>query len=463
MASIVSKKDEAFRHFALEEAPMRVLLSTCAPLALFQALQSIFKILDAMMASHIGSDAVSAVACLSQITLMVTALGSGLAVGGCIKISEAYGRGDYEAVRHRVATVYAMAVSVSIVLAGLLIPFAVPFLRILKTPEDLISVGVGYFRIEILTLVVNFFNTVYLAIERSRGHAKRILKLNMVIVLVKLSLSALFVYGLHGDLVMLGMATLVGQTLLLGYALWTMSRDEGAFRFSAKNIRIKKDTTLPILNLAYPVSAEKVLFAAGKVVVNSMSGLYGGLTVGALGISNNIGGLTTSLHMGFNDGAAPLISQNRGAGKYGRTLQLFWRLLVIDVAIGVVGLVLVGNFLPWIARIFAQSQAEFDQNFCDMIISIHKWEMLGYITLGVNAAVTALLLGYGYTKLTMLLNVARVFVFRVPVLWLLQRFTNMGAEAVGVTMMVSNVCVGLTAVVVAIPVILKIRRMAKEE
>ena len=463
MASFVSKKDEAFREYALKGSPLGVILSSCAPLALFQALQSIFKILDAMMASHIGSQEVSAVACLSQITLMITALGSGLAVGGCIKISEAYGRGDYETVRRLVATVYAMAVAVSVVVVVTLIPFAVPFLRLLQTPEDLISVGLGYFRIEILTLVISFFNTVYLAIERSRGHAKKILALNMVIIVVKLSLSAFFVYGMHGGLVLIAVATLVGQILLLAYALVTMYHDEGAFRFSPKNIHLRRETTLPILNLAYPVSAEKVLFAAGKVVVNSMSGHYGGLTVGALGISNNIGGLTTSLHVGFNDGAAPLISQNRGAGKYGRTLQLFWRLLIIDVLIGVVGLVLVGNFLPWIARIFAQSEAEFDQAFCDMIISIHKWEMLGYITLGFNAAVTALLLGYGYTKLTMLLNVARVFVFRVPVLWLLQKFTNMGAEAVGVTMMVSNICVGVTAVVVAIPVILKIRRMAKEE
>ncbi len=463
MASIVSKKDEAFRHYSLTGSPLGVILSTCAPLALFQALQSIFKILDAMMASHIGSDAVSAVSCLSQITLMITALGGGLAVGGCIKISEAYGRGDYDAVRRRVATVYTMAVAVSVVLAAALIPFAPAFLRLLQTPEDLIAVGVDYFRIEILTLVISFFNTVYLAIERSRGHAKKILVLNMVIIVVKLSLSALFVYGMQGDLVMIAVATLVGQVLLLGYALFTMFRDEGAFRFSVKNICLDKETAVPILNLAYPVSAEKMLFAAGKVVVNSMSGLYGGLTVGALGISNNIGGLTTSWHMGFNDGAAPLISQNRGAGKHKRTLQLYGWLLLIDVVIGVVGLLLVSNTLPWIARIFAYSKGELDQEFCDMIISIHKWEMLGYITLGINSATVALLLGYGYTKLTMLLNVARVFAFRVPVLWFLQQFTDMGAEAVGVTMMVSNVCVGLTAVIVAIPVVRNIRRMAKEE
>lgn len=462
MAS-VSQKDEQFRSFALNSPPMKVLLSTCMPLALFQALQSIFKTLDTLMASHIGADEVSAVAALSQITLMITALGAGLAVGGCIKISEAYGRGDYEAVRTRVATVYAMAVAVSIVVAAVLIPFAPGFLRLLNTPENLIAAGVGYFRIEILTLVINFFNTVYIAIERSRGHAKKILKLNMVIVLVKLALSALFVYVLDGGLVLIAIATLVGQVLLLGYALYSMSRDDGAFRFSFRNIRWKKQTVGPILNLSYPVTAEKVLFAAGKVIINSMSGLYGGLTVGALGISNNIGGLTTSWQIGLTDGAAPLISQNRGAGKYRRTLHIFYCLLLLDVVVGGIGLALVSQTLPWLAEIFARSKNSFDQDFCDLIVEIHRWEMLGYVTLGINSATMALLLGYGYTKLTLLLNVARVFLYRVPVLWVFQQFTTVGPEAVGMTMMISNVCTGLTAVVVAIPVVRRIRKLSREE
>lgn len=459
----VSQKDEQFRSFALNGPPMRVLLSSCMPLALFQALQSIFRILDTLMASHIGSDAVSAVAALSQITLMITALGAGLAVGGSIKISEAYGRGDYDTVRKRVATVYAMAVAVSVLVAAVLIPFTEGFLRLLKTPENLIAAGAGYFRIEILTLVISFFNTVYIAIERSRGHAKKILRLNMCIILVKLSLSAFFVYVLRGGLMLIAVATLAGQALMLCYAIWSMSRDEGAFRFSPANIRWKRGTILPILNLSYPISAEKMLFAAGKVMVNSMSGVYGGLTVGALGISNNIGGLTTSWQMGLTDGAAPLISQNRGAGKHGRTLKLYFNLLILDVAVGVIGLAIVSNCLPWLAEVFARSKNNFDQEFCDMIVAIHQWEMLGYVTLGINAATMALLLGYGYTKLTMLLNVARVFLYRVPVLWAFQQFTTLGSEAVGMTMMVSNVCTGITAAAVAIPVVLRISRMAKSE
>ena len=260
-----SKKDEKFRQYALTASPLRVLLSVCMPLALYQALQSIFKILDALMASHIGADAVSAVACLSQITLMITALGGGLAVGGSIKISEAYGRGDEEAVRRRVATVYAMAIGVSVIVAATLVPFAPQFLRLLKTPEDLITAGVGYFRVEVLTLVVSFFNTVYIAIERSRGHARKILVLNLGIIIIKLSLSALFVYVLHGGLILIAVATLAGQVLMLLYAAVTMPRDEGAFRFSPRNIRFKKDTVAPIMKLAYPVSVEKVLFAADEL------------------------------------------------------------------------------------------------------------------------------------------------------------------------------------------------------
>lgn len=457
-----SRRDEEFRQYALTAPVLRTLLTVCGPLALYQALQSIFKILDALMAAHISSSAVSAVSCLSQITLMITALGSGLAVGGSIKISEAYGQGDYELVSRRTATLYALATVVSLLVAVLLIPFAVPFLRLLNTPEELISAGAGYFRVEILCLVVNFFNTVYIAIERSRGRAKKILLINAAVIVLKLGLSALFVYGLNGDVVTIAAATLISQLALLGYALFSMARDEGAFCFAAGNIHMRGATVLPILNLSYPVAAEKLLFSAGKVLVNSMSGQYGELTVGALGVSNNIGGLTTGWHAGMLDGASALISQNRGAGKYRRTLQLYGCLLAVDVAIGALGLLLMNWGLPWLAQVFAQSKEQFDPVFQEMIVSIHRWEMLGYLTLGVNSATLALLLGYGYTKLTLALNVARVFLFRVPVLWALQTFTSLGPEAVGLTMMISNVCAGLSAAAVAVPVVRRILRREAE-
>ena len=348
----------------------------------------------------------------------------------------------------------------SVILALTFIPFAKPFLRLLQTPEDLIAVGAGYFRLQMLNLIVSFFNTVYIAVERSRGHSRRIMLLNMAVIAVKLSLSGLFVYVLRSGVIMIAVATLCSQLFLLIYALLHMPSDEGAFRFTSAAVQFRSRILAPILRLSFPVTAEKMLFAAGKVTVNSMAGVYGKLTAGALGVSNNIGGLTTNWHAGMLDGATSVISQNRGAGKFRRTESLFYWLLFIDVLIGVIGLIAVNFTLPFLAQVFAQSREQFDQSFCDMIVAIHRWEMLGYITLGVNSACNALMLGYGYAKRTMLLNMARVFVFRIPVLWYLQNYTQMGSEAAGVTMMVSNIATGICSAIVVIPVIREIRRMA---
>ena len=56
-----------------------------------------------------------------------------------------------------------------------------------------------------------------------------------------------------------------------------------------------------MLTLSFPVIVERIAFAVGKVIVNSMSTVYGSWTVGALGISNNIGGITTNPQNGFQE------------------------------------------------------------------------------------------------------------------------------------------------------------------
>ena len=236
------------------------------PLALYQVLQSIFKIFDALLASHIGAEAVSAVSCLSQITLMITALGSGLAIGGSIKISEAYGRGDDTQVRQRVATVYAMAVLVSLVVAGTLIPFAPAFLRLLKTPEDLIIAGVGYFRVEILTLVVTFFNTVYIAIERSRGHAKKILNLNLVIILVNLYLgSTVFTLKTQGKLLYTTLNNL--KAIASPFALLVLG---GQFEFSAVRGLLKEI----VAGTLWRIVLAPLLGIGGAILLSGFSGYF---------------------------------------------------------------------------------------------------------------------------------------------------------------------------------------------
>ena len=82
----------------------------------------------------------------------------------------------------------------------------------------------------------------------------------------------------------------------------------------------------------------------GKTVINSMSKNYGSVTVGALGISNNINGITTQMQNGFQDGGASIISQNRGAGNIKRALGTFWRLVIIEASLGLIMYIILNIF-----------------------------------------------------------------------------------------------------------------------
>lgn len=454
----LSEQDRKNRELILKGNMWLVVFRLCIPLALYQSMSQLFKILDAKMAAHISSGAVSAVAYLSQINLMISALGGGLAIGASLKISEAFGSGEYQLVKKRVSSLYALcAVFGSIILVSIL-PFTNAFLRMVNTPEELIAIGSQYFSIELVSMVVTFFNNVYIAVERARGNSKRILYLNIATIAVKLGLTAWFVYYLDGTVTSIAVATLLSQLMLLGIAGKNTCQKDSAFGFSRKAVTFSKTITLPMVRISIPVIIEKMAFSFGKVIINSMSTMYGALTVGALGISNNIGGLTTSVQNGFQEGGAAIISQNLGAGQYKRAIEAFTKILLVNIGIGAVGLILSLAFLDFLAGVFAEG----DEPFKELIMHIYRYEALGAVTLGINASVMALLYGYGLTKLTLIINISRVFVFRIPVLWFLQQFTSIGSDSVGIVMMVSNISIGLMSGIIGIYTIHKMKKQKRK-
>jgi len=459
----LSEKDKKFREFALTGNLWHVIFYVCVPLAFFQLINHLFNILDTMMASHVSAMAVSAVAYLSQLQSMIAAVGTGLAVGSTLKISEAYGAGDYEMVKKRLSTLIAICGGIALVVLCL-IPFSSGLLRLFGTPEEFISVGARYFSITLFSTVLNFFNNVYIAIERSRGNSKRILKLNMFVIILKLVITAVFIYGLNADITMIAVATVISQAFLFVMAVRNLCLGDNAFTFDRKRIVFKRAVVWPMINLSFPVMVEKVAFSLGKTVVNSMSKNYGATTVGALGISNNINGTVTGIQNGFQDGGSSIISQNLGAGNTKRAIGTFWRLMAVNAAIGAVGLVLLNVFLEPITWLFANSAEGFNEEFQQLIMHVFRYEALGgCIPLGINSACMALLFGFGKTKLTLVCNFSRVFIFRIPILWALQNFTALGSESVGIVMAASNTLTALLSFAISMVVLHNVRKKMEKE
>lgn len=451
----LNSRDRRFLDMSLNAPMWKVVLYVGTPLALYQGLAALFTILDTLMASHISKESVSAVAYLSQLRLMLSSVGGGLAVGAGIQISRAYGEGDFLLVRKRVSTLYATSLSVGLLMLAVILPFTGGFLRLAGTPPELIAVGRQYFIVQLFVMVVNFLNEVYIAVERARGNARRIFLLNIAVIVIKLSLTALFVYVLESGLVMIAVASLLSELTMFAFAVRFSLIGDSAFSFSPKAVSFREPRVLePMVRQSVPVIAEKGLFAFGKTIVNSMCTVYGALMVGAMGVSNNLGAITTNPQNGYQQGSSAIISQNYGAGKYRRMLDAFYATAVINMLLGA----LISGLELWQLHFLSGLFDGGSEAFRGMIALVYRYEALGAVPLGFNAAVMALLYGLGQTKLTLVLNFARVFVFRIPVFWFLQHCTNFGEASVGIVMMVSNISVAVAAGITALVVIRRFKR-----
>ena len=459
MSNTLNKKDSERRDFVLHGNMWNVVLSISFPLAIYNALNNLFSFLDTLMAAQISSEVVSAVAYLSQIKSAISAIGAGLAIGGGIIIARHYGAGDIKSAKKNVNTLLFLAISIGCALLVLIVPFTGPILKLVNMPEELIKVGSSYFIIETIMIVSIFINNVYMAVEKAKGNTKKILYLNLMVLGIKLPLTALFIYVFKFGVTMMAIATLIAHLTLTIIAMWDLLRPENIFRLSFKDIELSSRTIMPIIALATPIFFEKFAFSFGKIIVNSMSVLYGSIVVGALGVSNNIGGIITGTSGGFQDGETAIIGQNLGSGNVERALDAFKKTLTVTLVVGGIGFILTGVFMDQIISLFARG----DMEFASEIRGILKYERYALITLTFTSAVMGFLYGFGHTKLSFAVNVTRLFVFRIPSLYILQNFTTLGSESVGVAMMVSNCLTGLTSGLACFWVIRNMKKKSVEE
>lgn len=453
MIDTIADGDSIRRRFILEGNLWKLLVSASIPLVLYNTISQFFGVFDTLVASRLGADTVTTVAFISQIQSMLSAAGSGLAVGGGIIIARYFGAGDFAAARRNISTLVFLALGISVLLLLAILPFSVPILRLLGMPPELVASGTAYFMLESSLVVCIFLNTVYFAIEKALGNSRMIMYSTLLMLAVKLFFSYLFVYCMNGGILTLSAASLLSYGTITAIAIARMTGRGNAFGLSLRHADFSLSTLRPVFFLAIPVFFEKFLFSFGKVIVNSMSASYGSNVVGALGVSNRVGSISTTPPMGVSEAEASLVSQNLGNGDVKRALGIFKRAFAINMAIGVFFFILMSVFMDPVIGLFSGGDGEFARE----IRTIYDYERYATILLAAAQSVMGLLYGFGYTRTAMVLNILRLFAYRIPPLWIMLNWTDLGSESVGIAMLVSNGLLGISATIVGILLVQKIR------
>lgn len=442
-------------------APLPTIFYIALPLVFYNSLHQVFQLIDTLIAANMSAGVVSTVSFVSQIETMLYAIGSGLSVGGSIIISRSYGEGDMEKVSSQISTLFFSGIVIALLILCLALPLSYPFLRLLRMPEDLIGQGTFYFMLAIGAIVFQFINVIYLATEKSRGNTKIIMWCNILVMVAKTILNTGVItlmksgkVSLNTAMLLLPVATILSQASLTLIAVLNLTSRKNPLRISIKKCSFKRTFISPLANLSIPIFLEKFIFAFGKVIVNSMCASMGSTVVGALGVSNRLGGFSTNPPTGFQEAESSLISQNLGNQNIKRALGIFYRTLLINMSIATFFFAIMLIFKDNIIMLFAKG----DASFAAEIDAIYTYECWDSVLISINASVMGLLYGFGKTRVSMVLNLVRLFVYRIPPLFILLRFTNIGIPAVGIAMLVSNGMVGITSGIVAIIFIRKIKQ-----
>lgn len=473
-SSDISAKELKRRDFIINGNLWKVVFIIAFPLFVYTIFNYLYSIIDTIMCSGISKEAVNAVGALSQVTNLISALGGGIGAGGSILIAREIGRKDYDKAQRYASTVFTYVVIFAILTCAIIIPLTEPLLRMCNISEESIAVGKGYFMISVATSAVMMVNTVYLGVEKAKGSTLFITILNIAVVLVKVALNALFLYGFGlKDMTFVSLSTLIANFALMIFVFCRLAMKSYLFHFSLKKTDLSDRTRKRLFGISFPITLGKAIFSLGKVFINGFAGNYSGDVVGALGVSNNMGGAITNPLSSIEDSTSSIISQNLGANKLNRAIKTFWVGLIYSLGIAIVGvgIISIPSVDSAICHFFARNagDAAAVEEYAQHIHDVFFYEKMGIITLALNSSVLGMLYGFGYTKLSMIINVARVFVFRIPSFLVAQAILgseeSAGYQVAGISMGFSNIAIGVVAIVVGLIVLgrVKHREIAKEE
>jgi len=437
----LSLRERSRRTRILEGPLWKAILWMTAPLALYAVFNFLYMFFDIVIVATIGNADVASVVIIDEIKSAFLAFGGGIAVGGSVLVARHYGAGDWDKARRNAAASLVLSFVVALSMAALLVAFGKPLLTLFQAPDIVIQTGMGYYNLQVWSTALMAINAVYFGLERAKGRTGAILLVNVAAMVLKLLLSVWFVFGLHQGTTFVALATLLSQAFLTIIALFVLFSPRNSLCIQWKNLSLTASTLRPILLLSLPVIAGKFLFSLGKVIVNGMAAAYGVSAVAALGLATKITQGANSIPLVFEESETAIIAQNIGAGKLKRAFSSYGLSQLFAVLIGLAGMALTIHFLNELVDLFATGA---DPVYRQMIVDIYHWEKFSTFTSASIAIITGVFIGFKWTQVSLWINIVRLFVIRIPMLYFLQQ-AGVGTIALGYIMFFSNLATTLIA------------------
>jgi len=331
------------------------LLIFTLPVMLAGILQLLFNAADIIVVGRLaGSNSLAAVGSNGALINLIVNLLVGLSVGSGVATAFFYGAGEKDQVKETIHTSIALSLAGGVGTGVLGIVLSPLLLRLMATPETIISLSELYLRIYFVGVpsmaVYNFGS----AILRSLGDTRRPLYYLVIAGLINIVLNVILVAVFHLDVAGVAIATVVSQTISAALVVRSLMRLEPEMNLELKKIRVSKPKLFRILRVGLPAGLQSTVFSLSNVLIQSSVNGFGEIAVAGNSAAGNIEGFIYMAMNSFYQAAQTFTSQNVGARKFDRIGKVFLHCFLMVTVTGLVlgqvayrmGNLLLGIYLP---------------------------------------------------------------------------------------------------------------------
>ena len=445
------------------------LLILSTPIVLSQLLQVGYNLADTYWVGRLGGDPVAALSYSWAIVFLIVSVGGGLTVAGTVLVAQYKGASDFTQSHHVAGQTLSFVTLLSLVLAVIgyvLAPYLIALVG--ATPgTDPHSMAVGYTRIIFVGVAFMFWFFIFDALSRGWGDTRTPLYLMLISVTINVVIDPFLILGFENNPVFawVGLTSLeasllaatgftgwgvegaaVATVISRGFAavigLWLLFTGRVGLQPSLSDLWLDPGTVWKILDIGAPIAAEQGLRAGGIAALTAIIAIAGDDAVAAYGIVNRLSSLMFLPALGLARGTETVVGQNLGANQIARAKRAVYLSSGVVVGAFVVIIALAYPFAEPIVGFFLNVEAEggVPAESVIEIGALYIW-IAGpaYIFLGIFQIVLGGIRGSGSTRAAMVLSASELWVFRIPISYVLLVPVGMGIEGVWYAVAISYV------------------------
>lgn len=315
-------------------------------IALPSMMESVFialiMIIDIVMISVVGHQAISAIGVTTQPRFIIMSLIVSLNMGVTVIISRRKGQKDQAGAIRVLKTALIISIFFSIILSLLGFFYAPQLMELAGANQDYLADAIIYFKIIMIGNIFYCISLTITAAMRGAGYTKISMTTNLGANLVNIFFNYLLIngiwifpkWGVAGDAV----ATALGNFVALCLACYALTKkDNFLYFFDKHKIKASLKTTKEIIKVAYPALFEQFFFRLGFFLFTKQIYELGTIASTSHQITMNLMHLSFAFGDGLAIAATSLIGQSLGANKsaqakmYGQVVMRFGRVCAIGL------------------------------------------------------------------------------------------------------------------------------------